>query len=35
MVRGLALRCLCSLHVNNLEEYIIEPVSELSHCPLL
>eukprot|EP00282_Hemiselmis_andersenii_P016122 CAMPEP_0114118816 /NCGR_PEP_ID=MMETSP0043_2-20121206/5780_1 /TAXON_ID=464988 /ORGANISM="Hemiselmis andersenii, Strain CCMP644" /LENGTH=599 /DNA_ID=CAMNT_0001211323 /DNA_START=18 /DNA_END=1814 /DNA_ORIENTATION=+ len=26
MVRGLALRCLCSLHVNNLLEYIVEPV---------
>ena len=26
MVRGLALRCICSLHVNNILEYIVDPV---------
>jgi hypothetical protein len=26
MVRGLALRCLCSLHVENVLEYLVEPV---------
>jgi AP-4 complex subunit beta-1 len=26
MVRGLALRCICSLHVNNILEYIIDPI---------
>jgi AP-4 complex subunit beta-1 len=26
MVRGLALRCLCSLHVENVLEYLIDPV---------
>jgi vesicle coat complex subunit len=26
MVRGLSLRCICSLHVNNILEYIVEPV---------
>ncbi len=26
MVRGLALRCICSLHVNNILEYIVDPI---------
>ena len=26
MVRGLALRCLCSLRVEKLVEYIVEPI---------
>lgn len=26
MVRGLALRCLCSLHVSNVLEYLVDPV---------
>ena len=26
MVRGLALRCLCSLHVENVLEYLVDPV---------